>query len=129
MRTLAKALWLLFFSVLLCGVLYPLALWLVGQTFFPFQANGSLAHDARGNTIGSYLIAQPFTGDGYFHPRPSAASYNAAASSASNLAPSNPALRARVEADLKQITIKGEVPADIVTTSSSGLDPHITLQQ
>ena len=95
-RHVVKSLWLLGFTVvLLCGA-YPAALWLVGQTLFPFQANGSLLRDPDGRLVGSLLIAQPFTRDEYFRPRPSAASYDAGASAASTLAPSNYLLRDRV---------------------------------
>jgi K+-transporting ATPase ATPase C chain len=83
-------------SVVICCVLYPMALWAVGQTILPFQANGSLLKGPDGAVAGSRLIAQPFTKDGYFQPRPSAASYDASASSSSALAPSNYALRDRV---------------------------------
>jgi potassium-transporting ATPase KdpC subunit len=89
--------WLLVLSVLICCVVYPLILLGIGQTAFPDKANGSLVYDKNGVAIGSRMIAQPFSADEYFHPRPSAASYNGAASGASNWGPSNPALRKRVE--------------------------------
>ena len=95
-RYLSKSFWLLFFSVIICCVLYTLLLWGVGQTFFPFQANGSLVKGPDGAVVGSRLIAQPFTKDEYFQPRPSAPSYDASASASSALAPSNYALRDRV---------------------------------
>ena len=96
LRHVSKSLWLLGLSlVLLCG-LYPGVLWLVGQTVFPFQANGSLLRGPEGGVVGSLLIAQPFTKDEYFQPRPSAASYNGSASASSTLAPSNYLLRDRV---------------------------------
>jgi len=81
--------------VIVCG-LYPGVLWLVGQTVFPSQANGSIVHDADGKVIGSLLVAQPFTKDEYFQPRPSAASFDATASASSAYAPLNYALRDRV---------------------------------
>ncbi|MGD0276279.1 MAG: potassium-transporting ATPase subunit C [Syntrophales bacterium] len=96
LRYLSKSLWLLFFAVVICCVLYPLVLWAIGQTVFPFQANGSLLQGPDGKLVGSRLIAQPFTKDEYFQPRPSAASYDASASASSTLAPSNYALRDRV---------------------------------
>jgi potassium-transporting ATPase KdpC subunit len=96
LRTVAKSFWLLFFTVVICCVLYPLVLWAIGQTAFPFQANGSLLQGPNGKPVGSRLIAQPFTRGEYFQPRPSAASYNAAASASSSLAASNYALRDRV---------------------------------
>jgi potassium-transporting ATPase KdpC subunit len=96
-------LWLLVLSVLLCSVLYPLVLLGIGQTVFHDKAQGSLLTDAGGSVIGSKLIAQPFTADEYFQPRPSAASYNGAASGASNWAASNYLLRDRVARQLGPI--------------------------
>ena len=95
-RILSKSILLLSVSVLICCVLYPLALWAVGQTLFPFQANGSIVSGPDGKPVGSRLIAQPFTKDEYFQPRPSAASYDASASASSSLAASNYGLRDRV---------------------------------
>ena len=95
-RILSKSILLLSVSVLICCVLYPLALWAVGQTLFPFQANGSIINGPDGKPVGSLLIAQPFTKDEYFQPRPSAASYDASASASSSLAASNYGLRDRV---------------------------------
>jgi K+-transporting ATPase ATPase C chain len=96
-------LWLLVLTMLLCSVLYPLVLLGIGQTVFHDKAEGSLLTDAQGNPTGSQLIAQPFTADEYFQPRPSAASYNAAASGASNWAASNYLLRDRVARQLGPI--------------------------
>lgn len=96
-------LWLLTLTVLLCSVLYPLVLLGIGQTAFHDQSQGSLLMDKQGHTIGSKLIAQPFTSDEYFQPRPSAASYNAAASGASNWGASNYLLRDRVARQLGPI--------------------------
>ena len=93
---LSKSIWLLLFAVGICCGLYPLLLWVMGQTFFPFQASGSLLKAPDGALVGSRLIAQPFTKDEYFQPRPSAASYDASASASSSLAASNYALRERV---------------------------------
>jgi K+-transporting ATPase ATPase C chain len=95
-RNLVKSILLLFLAVVICCIVYPVALWVVGQTAFPFQANGSLIKGPDGKVVGSRLIAQPFTKDEYFQPRPSAASYDASASTSSALAPSNYALRDRV---------------------------------
>jgi K+-transporting ATPase ATPase C chain len=96
LKYISKSLLLLAVAVLICSVLYPLALWAIGQTIFPFQANGSILQGPDGKPVGSQLIAQPFTKDEYFQPRPSAASYDASASASSTLAASNYALRDRV---------------------------------
>ena len=194
-RLISKSILLLTLTVGLCCGIYPLVVWVVAQTMFPFQANGSLLTGPDGTVVGSKLIAQPFTKDEYFQPRPSAASYDASASASSALAPSNYLLRDRVArvlgpivkykegaksgqlvgpdveawfgedrfrgephlvaqwADthnaLAQAWVKAdpgnaaavdawakdhtdaalaEVPADLVTTSGSGLDPDITLE-
>ncbi len=107
-KYLSKSLLLLAFSVVICCIVYPVALWAVGQTIFPFQANGSMINGPDGKPVGSKLIAQPFTKDEYFQPRPSAASYDASASSSSSLAASNYGLRDRVARSLGPIvTYKG----------------------
>lgn len=100
---LRAILWLLGMTVLICSVLYPGALLLIGQTVFTEKANGSLILDNDGKPIGCRLIAQPFTGDEYFQPRPSAASYNGAASGATNWGASNYLLRERVARQLGPI--------------------------
>jgi len=103
LRYLSKSILLLVFAVAICCVIYPLALWAVGQLFFPSQSNGSLLLGSDGRPVGSRLIAQPFTKDEYFQPRPSAASYDASASASSSLAASNYALRDRVARSLGPI--------------------------
>src|SRR5450755_4866368 len=103
LKNIFKSLWLLFFTVVICCGIYPLVLWAIGQTFFPFQAEGSLLKGPDGQVVGSRLIAQPFTKDEYFQPRPSAASYDASASAASTYAPSNYLLRNRVAGTLGPI--------------------------
>jgi K+-transporting ATPase ATPase C chain len=104
-------LWLLLFTVGLCSVLYPLVLLGIGQKFFPAAAEGSLVRDGQGKVVGSRLIAQPFKGDEYFQPRPSAVGYKADTSGASNWGASNPLLRDRVARTLGPIVrYKGTPP-------------------
>src|ERR1017187_943770 len=109
-KMISKSLWLLVFSVVICCVIYPLALLAIGQAVFPFQANGSIVNGADGKPVGSLLIAQPFTKDEYFQPRPSAASYDASASAPSNLSASNYALRDRVARSLGPIVVYSDGP-------------------
>jgi potassium-transporting ATPase KdpC subunit len=120
------------FMTLVLGIAYPLGVTAICRVFFPRQAGGSLIA-AGGRTIGSELIGQEFTRAEYFHPRPSAAGdgYDAANSGASNYGPANPKLAARVQASIEQFHAEnpdgaGAVPADLVTASGSGLDPHIS---
>ncbi len=124
---LRPALSLMVLMTLITGVAYPLAVTAVAQVAFPEQANGSLVHDESGKIRGSSLIAQNFTGDSWFHPRPSAGDFATVSSSASNLAPSNPALATRVQADAAKLYVQGQgpVPLALLTTSGSGLDPHL----
>src|SRR6201987_553962 len=103
LRYLAKSLLLLFLTVVICCIVYPGVVWVIGQVLFPFQANGSLLKGPDGKSVGSLLIAQPFTKDEYFQPRPSAASYDASASASSTLAASNYLLRNRVATTLGPI--------------------------
>lgn len=115
---------------LVTGGLYPLAVTLVAQGVFPRQARGSLA-EVNGVAVGSELIGQAFTKDEYFWSRPSATApneYNAAASTGSNLGPTNPALIEVVGQRAKKLaaTGQGPIPIDLVTASGSGLDPHIS---
>ena len=115
---------------LLCGIAYPLAVTGVGQAVMPHQANGSLIVDGAGKVIGSELIGQGFSKPGYFHGRPSAAGkgYDASASSGSNLSPGSKDLHDRIATDVAAAHKAGiaTVPADMVTTSASGLDPDIS---
>lgn len=122
------ALSLILLMTLITGVAYPLAVTGVARLAFPAQADGSLLRDGQGQVRGSALIAQPFEGEAWFHPRPSAAAFATVSSGASNLAPSNPALATRVSEDAARLSIPGQgaVPLALLTTSGSGLDPHLS---
>jgi K+-transporting ATPase ATPase C chain len=110
LRSLQKSLLLMAFAVVLtCGI-YPAILWGIGQSLFPFQANGSIVNGADGKPVGSLLVAQPFTKDEYFWPRPSAASYDGTASASSALAVSNYALRDRVARTIAPVATYAEGP-------------------
>jgi K+-transporting ATPase ATPase C chain len=120
-------------TLVVTGLLYPLAVTAAAQVLFPDRANGSLVTD-QGKAIGSDLIAQPFKNAGYFQPRPSAAGdngYDAANSAGSNLGPTSKKLRDRAAADLARLEQENPdaprpVPAELVTASASGLDPHLS---
>ncbi|WP_122734328.1 potassium-transporting ATPase subunit KdpC [Pseudomonas viridiflava] len=122
------ALSLIVLMSLITGVAYPLVVTGVAQVAFPAQANGSLLYDNEGKVRGSELIAQAFTGDEWFQPRPSAGAFATVASGASNFAPSNPALATRVTEDAAKLAVPGQgpVPLALLTTSGSGLDPHLS---
>ncbi|WP_428683563.1 potassium-transporting ATPase subunit KdpC [Sphingopyxis sp.] len=128
--SLRPALVMTLLFALLLGLAYPLALTGIGQALFPSQANGSLVEE-NGKVIGSTVVGQAFTSDRYFNTRPSAAGkgYDGLASSGSNLGPTSQALADRVKGDVAKFseTAPGaNVPPDLVTTSASGLDPHIS---
>lgn len=119
---------LLVLTVVVSAVLYPLAVLAIGRGLFPDSAAGSLVLGADGAPVGSRLVGQEFKGDRWFHPRPSAVDYNAAGSGGSNLSANNPKLRERAEAIVTARPERTAVPADVVTASGSGLDPHVTLR-
>ena len=125
----------LMLAVVCCGI-YPLVVFGIGQTLFHTQANGSLLIDRTGSVRGSRLLGQQFTADKYFHSRPSAAGngYDAANSSGSNLGPTSQKLRDAIAQNISDyrtqngLATNAPAPADAVTASGSGLDPHISLR-
>ncbi|MGE0421693.1 MAG: potassium-transporting ATPase subunit KdpC [Reyranellaceae bacterium] len=130
LRQIRPALVMLGLMTVLLGIAYPLATTGIAGLIFRDQAGGSLVR-VGDKVVGSALLAQAFTGDKYFHPRPSAAGekgFDAASSSGSNLGPTSKALNERVKGDVA--TLRKEttapIPADLVTASGSGLDPHIS---
>ena len=133
-RQLLPALRMLFALTVICGLAYPLLVTGVAQAAFRHQAEGSLV-EVDGRPVGSALVGQAFTRPEYFHPRPSAAGegYDATASGASNLGPTNPELLAAVSQrvgayrDENGLAVDQPVPVDAVTASASGLDPHISV--
>jgi potassium-transporting ATPase KdpC subunit len=131
-KILIPAVMLTLVITVLTGLVYPLVVFGLSQALFPHHANGSLIR-TNGKIVGSELIGQKFTKPEYFHGRPSAAGdgYDAANSGATNLGPTNQALINRVRDDIKKFrqenpTYTGPIPADLLTTSASGLDPHIS---
>lgn len=120
---------IVFVTMLICCLLYPLVIWGIGQTLTPYSANGSMMINSQGEIVGSKLIAQRFDRPEYIWPRPSAVGYNAAAAGGSNLSPTHPELRERAKALVARFKTSADdpVPADLVTASGSGLDPNITL--
>jgi K+-transporting ATPase ATPase C chain len=123
------------FTLLLTGVAYPLLVTGLAQVLFPYQAGGSLVRDDRDRLVGSALIGQRFSRPAYFQPRPSAAGepgYDPTASGGSNLGPTSQKLRDRAISDLERLKkanpeAAAAVPAELLTASASGLDPHLSL--
>lgn len=132
MRNLLTAILMTIVTTVLLGLIYPFVVTGLAQVIFPDKANGQLIRSSDGAVIGSRLIGQPFTSPGYSRSRPSAAGangYDAGASSGSNLGPTNQKLIDRVKAGVEKLQAENPsrpVPIDLVTTSGSGLDPHIS---
>jgi K+-transporting ATPase ATPase C chain len=130
-KNLLISIWFTLATTVLFGIVYPLVVTVLAQVLFPRQANGELI-EAGGKLTGSHLIGQPFTAPGYFYSRPSAAGtagYDPTASGGSNLGPTNKLLIDRVSAGVKLLQPTNPntpIPADLVTASGSGLDPHIS---
>ena len=132
MKNLITAVLMTVVTTFLLGLIYPLAVTGLAQVIFPDKANGQLIQQADGIVVGSRLIGQPFSSPGYFRSRPSSAGaigYDAAASGGSNLGPTNQKLIDRIKADVEKLQAENPnqpVPIDLVTSSASGLDPHIS---
>jgi K+-transporting ATPase ATPase C chain len=132
MKNLLTAILMTIITTFLLGLIYPLAVTGIAQLVFPDKANGQLIRRSDGAIVGSRIIGQPFSGPGYFHSRPSAAGaagYDGVRSSGSNLGPTNQQLVDRVRTDVANLQRENPaqaVPIDLVTTSASGLDPHIS---
>jgi potassium-transporting ATPase KdpC subunit len=131
MKLLIQSILLTIVFTVITGILYPLAITGISQITFRDKANGSLI-ERDGKVVGSELLAQQFTGDKYFWPRPSAGGYATVPSGASNLGPTSQALQSNVTANAtafrtgNKLAADAPVPADMVFTSASGLDPHIS---
>ena len=129
-KNIMISIWMTIATTLLLGVIYPFVVTGLAQLIFPRQANGELI-TVNGKIVGSRLIGQPFSSPGYFRSRPSAAGtgYDAGNSGGSNLGPTNKTLIDRVNGDVQKLQAENPnmpVPIDLVTTSASGLDPHIS---
>jgi K+-transporting ATPase ATPase C chain len=134
MKIMITALRTTIVTLVLTGLIYPFFMTGIAQVLFPWRANGSLVTDEKGQVIGSELIGQGFANPAYFQPRPSAAGekgYDATASGGSNLGPTSKKLQDRIDDNLKRLKAEnpeaaGPVPAELVTASASGLDPHLS---
>lgn len=120
--------------IVLCGIVYPLAMTGIAQTVFPDQANGSLIKDKNGKVIGSEVIGQTFTESKYFHGRVSSINNDAASSGSNNYGPSNKEMIERTKKSIEQLKKENpdlntmDIPVDLITNSGSGLDPNISVK-
>lgn len=134
MKTMTIAIRTTIVTLVLTGILYPFVMTGLAQVLFPWRANGSLVTDEKGQVVGSELIAQGFANPAYFQPRPSAAGekgYDATSSGGSNLGPTSKKLQDRLNDDINRLKTEnpeatGAIPAQLVTASASGLDPHLS---
>jgi K+-transporting ATPase ATPase C chain len=134
MKTFAIAIRATIVTLVLTGLIYPFVITGLAQLLFPWRANGSLVTDEKGQVVGSELIAQGFANPAYFQPRPSAAGekgYDATSSGGSNLGPTSKKLQDRLNDDINRLKTEnpeatGAIPAQLVTASASGLDPHLS---
>lgn len=128
-----KSLKLTVIFMCILGFIYPVFMVLVSKAIFPYQANGSIIY-RKGVPVGSEFIGQKFTGDKWFHGRPSAVEYNALKSGSDNLALSNPVFKDKVEKNIQEVLkenpgiTRKDIPVDLVTASASGLDPDISIE-
>jgi K+-transporting ATPase ATPase C chain len=134
MKTMTIAIRTTIVTLVLTGLIYPFVITGLAQLLFPWRANGSLVTDEKGQVVGSELIAQGFANPAYFQPRPSAAGekgYDATSSGGSNLGPTSKKLQDRLNDDINRLKTEnpeatGAIPAQLVTASASGLDPHLS---
>jgi potassium-transporting ATPase KdpC subunit len=131
MNTMVIALRAALVTLVLTGLVYPLAMTGAAQTLFPHRANGSLVTDDGGKVVGSRLIGQAFTNPAYFQGRPSSSGYDASSSGGSNFGPTSAKLQDRIKTDVARLhkenpDAPGVIPAELVTASASGLDPHLS---
>src|SRR5215471_6461551 len=134
MKTVSIAIRTTIVTIVLTGIVYPYAMTGLAQVLFPWRANGSLVTDEKGQVVGSELIAQAFVNPAYLQPRPSAAGdkgYDPTSSGGSNLGTTSKKLQDRVAGDVKRLKAEnpetsGPVPVELITTSGSGLDPHVS---
>jgi potassium-transporting ATPase KdpC subunit len=129
MKNLLTAVLMTIVTTVLLGLMYPLVITVLAQAMFPDKANGQLIRQPDGTLTGSRLLGQPFSSPGYFRSRPSAVAHDSGTSGGSNLGPTSQKLIERVQGDVEKLQAENPsqpIPVDLVTTSGSGLDPHIS---